>query len=173
MNHDLCLAAAQTISVPGDLNANVERHCVFVRAAAAAGVELLLFPELSLSGYEPERVAACVVAPDGPELAPLRELARRHGMTLVLGAPLASGNPRPHIGALVLRPDGSHLGYHKRHLHPGEEPWASAGCAAGAGFELGAERCALAICADLGHPEHAAAAAAAGASLYLAGVLVS
>lgn len=173
MSIHFCLAAAQTLSAPGDLTANIERHCAFVHAAAEAGVELLLFPELSLSGYEPDLVASCVVDPAGAVLAPLRDLAQRHEMNLVLGAPLVSGSERPHIGAIVLFPDGSHATYHKRHLHPGEERWASAGSAASCSFALGAERCALAICADTGHAEHAAAAAATGASLYLAGVLIS
>lgn len=169
----LCLAAAQTLSQPGDLSANIERHCAFVRTAAAAGVELLLFPELSLSGYEPERVAGCVVDPAGPLLAPLRALAHRHRMILVLGAPLASANERPHIGAIVLFADGSHAVYHKRHLHSGEERWASAGAADAACFPLGTERFALSICADSSNDQHATAAAATGASLYLAGVLLS
>jgi len=169
----LCLAAAQTLSTPGDLAANIERHCAFVRAAAAAGVKLLLFPELSLSGYEPDLVAGCVVDPAGPALAPLRALAQEHGLVLVIGAALASDNERPHIGAIVLFSDGSHATYHKRHLHAGEERWASAGSTDAASFPLGRERFALAICADTGHAEHAAAAAATGASLYLAGVLIS
>lgn len=169
----LCLGAAQTVSIPGDLAANIERHCAFVRMAAAAGVDLLLFPELSLSGYEPERVANCIIDPAGDALAPLRELAQRHAMILILGAPLASGGGHPHIGAIVLFADGSHATYHKRHLHSGEEQWASAGTAASASFPHHNERFALAICADTGHAEHAAAAAATGASLYLAGVLIS
>lgn len=169
----LCLAAAQTLSTPGDLAANIQRHCDFVRAAAAAGADLLLFPELSLSGYEPDLVAGCVVDPAGPALAPLRALAQEHELVLVIGAPLASDNERPHIGAIVLFADGSQATYHKRHLHSGEEQWASAGSADAASFALGSERFALAICADTGHAEHAAAAAATGASLYLAGVLTS
>src|SRR5690606_11733458 len=60
-----------------------------------------------------------------------------------------------------------------RHLHPGEEQWACAGMADSASFPLHEQRCALSICADTGHAEHAAAAAATGASLYLAGVLIS
>jgi predicted amidohydrolase len=170
---DLCLAAAQTISIPGDLTGNIQRHCDFVRLAAAAGADLLLFPELSLSGYEPELVAGCVVDPAGAALAPLRALAQEHGLILVIGAPLASGNERPYIGAIVLFADGSHATYHKRHLHPGEEQWASAGIADAGSFPLVRERFALAICADTSHAEHAAAAAATGASLYLAGVLIS
>lgn len=173
MSIHFCLAAAQTLSVPGDLTANIERHCAFVHAAAEAGVELLLFPELSLSGYEPELVAGCVVDPTGDLLAPLRSLAQQHAMTLVLGAPLASAGERPHIGAIVLFADGSHTTYHKRHLHPGEEHWATPGTADCSIHSLGEQRFALSICADLAHPEHAQAAAQAGARLYLSGVLIS
>lgn len=169
----VCLAAAQTISIPGDLTGNIERHCDFVRMAAAAGADLLLFPELSLSGYEPDLVASCIVDPAGAALAPLRDLAQQHSMVLILGAPLASANERPYIGAIVLFADGSHATYHKRHLHSGEEQWASAGAADTASFPLGRERFALAICADTSHAEHAKAAATTGASLYLAGVLIS
>lgn len=173
MNQCICLAAAQTISTPGDLVANIERHCAFVHTAAAAGVNLLLFPELSLSGYEPDLLASCVIDPAGSALAPLRELAQRHGMTLVLGAPLASASKHPYIGAIVLFADGSNATYHKRHLHPGEERWACPGTVEAASFPLDNERFALAICADTSHTEHACAAAATGASLYLAGMLVS
>lgn len=170
----LCIAAAQSISVPGDLAANVERHCLLVEKAASAGVQLLLFPELALSGYEPDWVATCTVEPDGNELAPLRALARKHQITLVLGAPLRSADvQRPYIGAIVLFPDGSHLTYHKRFLHAGEERWASQGSVDAVSFTLAGERFALAICADTSHVEHAAAAAATGASFYLAGSLIS
>lgn len=47
----LKVAVAQTESVLGELDANVRNHLAFVEEARAAGVELLLFPELSLTGY--------------------------------------------------------------------------------------------------------------------------
>ena len=170
----LRIAAAQSISFPGNLAANVERHCAFVDKAASIGAQLLLFPELSLSGYEPDLIAECVVAPVGEELLPLRALSQRHEITLVLGAPLQSTDAqRPYIGAVVLFPDGSHTLYHKRHLHQSEERWASQGTVDASSFALLGERFALAICADTSHAEHAAAAAATGASFYLASSLIS
>lgn len=45
----LTLAAAQTVSIAGDVDANIARHLVFMQAAAARGVQLLVFPELSLT----------------------------------------------------------------------------------------------------------------------------
>lgn len=173
MDDSFCIAAAQTCSIAGDLEHNVQRHCAQVRLAAEQGVQLLLFPELSLSGYEPKQVAKCTTGAQDPRLAPLHSLAQRHDMTLVLGAPLDSGTERPHIGALVLFPDGSHSHYHKRHLHTGEERWSTEGQADSALVRVAGRNAALAICADITHPEHALAAARNGADLYLAGVLLS
>src|SRR3954470_24775776 len=47
------VAVAQMASVPGDIDANLRKHLDVVAAARAAGVELLLFPELSLTGHSP------------------------------------------------------------------------------------------------------------------------
>jgi len=45
------LALAQMDPVLGDLPANVARHVELARRAAAAGARMVVFPELSLSGY--------------------------------------------------------------------------------------------------------------------------
>ena len=83
----LCLATAQSISTPGRLAANIERHCRFVERAASATLQRLL-PELSLSGYEPGLAAGRVIEPADESQVPLRALARYYGMMLVSGAPL-------------------------------------------------------------------------------------
>lgn len=46
------IAAAQTIPVRGDVDANLKQHVRLVRAAAAEQAQVLVFPELSLTGYE-------------------------------------------------------------------------------------------------------------------------
>ncbi len=53
-NSRLRVAIAQIDSILGDLEANVAKHEAFIREASQAGVELLLFPELSLTGYRLE-----------------------------------------------------------------------------------------------------------------------
>ena len=72
----LCVAAAQTPSVPGDLQRNLQTHLACVRAAAHQGVQLLQFPELSLIGYEPALMADHVLTADHPVLAALRQAAQ-------------------------------------------------------------------------------------------------
>ena len=45
------VAVAQIESVLGNLDANLRKHLEVIDAARAAGIELLLFPELSLTGH--------------------------------------------------------------------------------------------------------------------------
>lgn len=171
----LRIAAAQSPSAAGDVERNVQTHLAFVRAAVPQGVHVLVFPELSLTGYEPDLLATHILHADHPALAPLRQAAKDHGMALVVGAPAApvEQGALPAIGAWVLGTDGSTALYRKRHLHASETSFASAGANDSGVHLLAGEPMGLAICADITHPEHAQAAHDAGAALYAAGALIT
>jgi predicted amidohydrolase len=47
----LNIALAQINTYLGDVDANLEKHLAVIKQAHAAGVDLLVFPELSLTGY--------------------------------------------------------------------------------------------------------------------------
>jgi predicted amidohydrolase len=69
----------------GQLDANLAKVESAVEQAEAAGVELLIFPELSLSGYPPgDWFAEASVSRDSDHLARLRELSRRVSMVVGL-----------------------------------------------------------------------------------------
>ncbi len=137
-------------------------------AAGDLGVQFLVFPELSLTGYEPAIARARTLAPDDARLDPLRSLSVRLGMAVVAGVPMTSTNGRCRLAALAFLPDGSVSTYSKQHLHPGEEVFFEPGTG-GELLQVGGETVALAICADANHPKHAANAASRGASVYAAG----
>lgn len=169
----LVVAAAQSISIAGDLPANIARHQHLIQVAAAQGVQLLVFPELSLTGYERGLAAELAIAPDAQVLQPLRDLARELCITAVVGMPIRLSPTGPVlIGALVLAADGSLGVYSKQHLHAGEEAVFAPG-SGGSVLTLGVDRIALAVCADFSHASHAAAAADSGANIYAAGVLIT
>jgi predicted amidohydrolase len=169
----LTIAAAQSFSLAGDILGNIVRHGRFIEAAAEQGVELLVFPELSLTGYEGQDAAALAIDPQDAVLQPLRDLARELGVTAVVGMPIRlEGSVSALIGALVLGADGSLGVYSKQHLHTGEERFFAPGFG-GPTLRIGGEVVALAVCADFTHASHAAAAADQGANLYAAGVLIS
>ena len=168
---NLVIAAGQTASIPGDISRNVQNHLRFATAAAEHGVQLLVFPELSLTGYELAMASTHVVRPDSAELDPLRRLAEEAQMTIVAGAPLRNERGKLNIRALAMRPDGSVSTYAKEHVHESEMHVFTSG-PGGPMLCIAQSNVALAICADASHPEHAAQAAARGANVYAAGVLL-
>ena len=115
----ITIAAAQSTSVPLDVAANVQEHLRFVEAAADHGVQWLVFPELSLTGYELAAMPSLMLHADHALLAPLRDASRRTGMAITVGAPVDSDTALPSIGAITLWPDGQHSVYRKFHLHGG------------------------------------------------------
>jgi predicted amidohydrolase len=156
----LRLAVAQPPCVPLDVAENARSHAVAVRAARA---RLVVFPELSLTGYE---LDAPVVSVDDPRLAPLVEACADTGAMALAGAPVAGD----HIAMLAVTGDGVTVAYRKmclgdaeaRRFRPGDSP---------AVFDVDGWRVGLAICKDTGVAGHAARIAALGVDVYAAGVL--
>ncbi|MFG2523020.1 carbon-nitrogen hydrolase family protein [Streptomyces sp. NPDC048527] len=168
----LRVAVAQTQARPGDITHNVAESAFVVKAAGEAGVRVLLFPELALTGYEPAWLRASLpehaVDPYGPELDPIREACRASGVTAIVGAPTASGQ-RSAISAVVLDGHGRTTAVcHKQHLEAHERELFVPGtdCCT---VTVDGWRLALGICYDASFPEHARAAALAGADAYLCG----
>lgn len=165
------IAAAQSCAHPADLPRNLDDHLRLMRIAQARGVRLLVFPELSLTGYEPTAAAALAQPADTPLLQPLRQLAEQARMTTVVGLPLRSPkHAKPLIAALILGADGSLGVYAKQHLHAGEERHFSR--RRRPLLEIDGLPMALAVCADFSQPSHPAHAARAGARLYIASALI-
>lgn len=166
------VAAAQIASIAGDVSKNIETHARAIRAAAQHGVRVLVFPELSLTGYEPTLAAALAFAPDDARLAPLVELARDHHLTAIVGAPLRAATPLPQLGAIALSDAGERSVYAKIHLHPGEEKHFSPGDTPLV-LSRDPHKIGVAICADVTHTSHPRACAALGADIYAAGVCIT
>lgn len=178
------VAAAQTVPIRGDIAANLRQHARLVRAAAGLGVDVLVFPELSLTGYELDLAEELAFVEEDFRLARLVDLAAAHGITLVVGAPVRLGTGL-HIGAFVLYPDRTRDLYTKQHLGAfpsGSSPEGPVPPPEATVFRPGDRRplvrlaggrtAAVAICADAGRPAHAAEAADRGASVYLASMFV-
>src|SRR5438093_8392330 len=109
------IAAAQTIPIRGDVDANLERHIRLVRAAAAQHARVLVFPELSLTGYELDLADDLAFSESDPRLTPLIEVASSYGMALIVGAPARIG-PQLFIGAFIISLGRSVELYTKHHL---------------------------------------------------------
>ena len=177
------LAAAQTIPVRGDVDANIEEHIRLVHVAAEADANVVVFPELSLTGYELDLADELAFSESDQRLDPLVKLATSHSMTLIVGAPIRVES-RLYIGAFILTSDGAIDLYTKQYLGafaPSDNPGGLVPPAEATVFHpgdrnplvtIGGAPAAIAVCADVSRPEHAAAAAARGAKTYLASMFV-
>ena len=178
------IAVAQTSPVRDGLQANIDEHVRLAEMAASDGAEIVLFPELSLTGYELHTAADLAFEENDPRLRRITEAANRLSVTLVVGAPVAIGDGL-HIGALVVRPGAAAPAvYTKRHLGafsesvcaPASPPPAEASVfTAGTRdplIELQDDVAAIAICADVGHGSHIERAVSRGATVYLASMFV-
>jgi predicted amidohydrolase len=132
----------------------------------AAGARVVVFPELSLTGYE---LDAAPVSPADPVLDPLVEACARAGCVAFAGAPVEEGTRR-FIATLRVDGDGATVAYRKSHLGGGEPARFSPGDGP-AVAEVDGWRLGLGICKDTGVAEHTAAVAALGVDAYLAGLV--
>jgi len=170
MGQTRSLAAAQTIPVRGDVDANVERHTRLVCVAAELDAQILVFPELSLTGYELDLADDLAFSEEDARLDPLVEMASAHRMTLVVGAPVRTGAGL-HIGAFIVSPGGGVELYTKQHLGTGEENLQPGD--RNPLVQLGRGPAAVAVCADANHASHPKDAAARGASSYLVSTFIA
>ncbi|MDR3681969.1 MAG: carbon-nitrogen hydrolase family protein [Flavipsychrobacter sp.] len=163
----MIIAAAQTKPHNGNIEANINDHLRFIEIAALHGVQLIVFPEMSLTGYERERALECYFTPDDTRLNVLKEPAVLHNMVIIAGAPIKIGQ-QLHVGSFIFSPDNTVSIYTKQFLHPGEEVAFSPNVNFNPVIQLSVETISLAICADIVNPLHPGNAAKKETSLYVA-----
>ncbi|BGP23618.1 hypothetical protein JCM10295v2_002519 [Rhodotorula toruloides] len=157
---------------------NLAKHLRFIRLAAANHVQLLVFPELSLTGYSVEPSDEAIFQITDSRLDELHEACCETCVTACVGVPLrTSRNDGIHIASIVMRPDGRRHAHMKRFLDPSETasfiPGPSGPLLEFPHSNTHTEHVALAICADTSNPLHALSASRAGATLYAGGSIIS
>ena len=158
----------QCVSHPGDIAGAVAEHVALIGAAAESGAGVVLFPEWSLTGYEPDLIDlhGIRVAVDDPILAPLSRICQQRRVHALVGVPTA-GTALPQIGILHIDARGTvRPAYAKQHLNVGEIGIFGAG-STGALLDVGGWKLALSSSSDAAVPAHPAAARRAGADAYL------
>ncbi len=185
----LTVGLAQIDSRPGDPDANLARHFEWMERARAAGVDLLIFPELSLTGYRllhlTSRLARRVAGdPD------LDRLAAAAGPMAVIAGLVEEGDDGRIFNSVVLLGAGRPAFVHRklylptyglfqegRFFRPGSRLAAAtlpapgsrgsggASGASGAGGASGDVGLGILVCEDLWHPHLAGRLAAGGVRL--------
>jgi predicted amidohydrolase len=164
------VALAELAPRPGDVTENLAKLERVVRAAKS---ELVVFPELYLSGYRlGDRLRPLAVAAGDPTLARLARVAREGASTVVVGAPAVSED-RPgeveNVALVVDRAGRAHRSG-KRYLPtfgPFEEGIVFTPSPRSAPVSTGTVRLGVEICYDVFFPEVARELAVGGAELLL------
>jgi predicted amidohydrolase len=147
---------------------NLTKHLEFAKLAAAQKADLVFFPELSLTGYEPKLARSYATVIADPRLDVLQRCSDAHHITIGVGLPISIG-AEVQIGMVWFAPEAPPCSYAKQQLHGDELPFFVAGNQQLV-LETGAHKLAPAICYESLQPDHAAHAAALGADVYLASV---
>lgn len=170
------IAAAQIRSVAGDIGKNIEKHLELVAVAVEQRADLIFFPELSLTGYEPTLARELATHQDDPRLDVFQKQSDAHNLIISVGMPLLSDvgvqDAGVRIGMILFLPEQSRVSYAKQLLHsdelsffvPGHEQLT---------LNLPGHTLAPAICFESLQASHSNDAARAGADIYLASVAKS
>jgi NAD+ synthetase len=164
----LRVAIAQFNAHVGDLAGNAARILELAARARDAGADVLLTPELALSGYPPEDL---LMRPDFYRACARQvdDLASKAVLPIILGYPEETEGRRYNAASLLAH--GRVVATYRKHRLPNyevfdEERYFAAGHAPCV-IDLNGVRCGLAICADVWEPGAAEAAVQAGAELML------
>jgi predicted amidohydrolase len=131
----------------GDLAGNLTRHHDLLSVGAEEGSDLVLFPEMSLTGY----CAGAEVPLSSPAVAEL-VAATRDGPAVCFGlVERAESGGLPYITQLVAERGYVVAVHRKEHLGEDEAGHFRAGPGAGV-FEVAGLACSMAICAEIGTP---------------------
>jgi len=174
---EIAVGLAQIDCRLGDLDGNVERHLAWIERGRAAGADLLVFPELSLTGYRLLHLTPRVALrpKDDPRLD--RLAAAAGPMTVVLGLVEEDDRGVLHNSAVVLGGKGGGGGgagppfVHRKIYLPtygifqDERFFGRGRRLALPKTSFGGARWGILVCEDLWHPSLASRLAIAGAKL--------
>lgn len=168
----MIIAAAQTVPARENITFNLQQHYQLIKQASGLGVQLIIFPELSITGYERELAKDQAFTVDDNRLDGLIRYAEQYHMTIVAGAPVRIEEAL-FIGAFVIFPDRKVSVYTKQFLHDGEEQFFAYSFDHNPAITLEGQTVSLAICADIENAKHPEKAAEHDADLYLASIFYS
>ncbi|MCU0762373.1 MAG: carbon-nitrogen hydrolase family protein [Hydrogenophaga sp.] len=139
--------------------------------ARAQGADLLVCPEMSLTGYSigAARVQALAEPPDGLLAQAVGRIAQRHGLAVVFGYAESNGSERPFNAVQAVDPDGVALAHYRKTHRFGDmdRQQFSPGDRAPAVFEWRGWRLGLLVCYDVEFPETVRLLALQGAEAVL------
>ncbi|MDB5231355.1 MAG: Nitrilase/cyanide hydratase and apolipoprotein N-acyltransferase [Chitinophagaceae bacterium] len=160
------ICVAQARPVKGDIHANIDNHQKLLALTVSKGADTIIFPELSLTGYEPELAKELATDQNDSRLDIFQEISDTKNIIIGVGLPTKS-EPGVQISMIIFQPHQSRQTYSKQYLHSDEDPYFVNGQHQVI-LQKDENKIAPAICYELSVPEHADNVFKMGANIYIA-----
>ncbi len=165
------ICVAQTRPVKGDIQANIDNHKRLIDLAISNGADTIIFPELSITGYEPNLSKELATTQNDNRFDDFQKISDTKHITIGVGMPTKS-NSGILISMIIFQSHKPRQTYSKQYLHPDEYPYFINGQDQILLTE-NKNKISLAICYELSVSEHSENAYKSGAEIYIASVAKS
>jgi predicted amidohydrolase len=144
---------AQIKSVRENYKRNIEKHMEYIRSAAQFESKIIIFPEMSLTGYERELAGIQSFTKDDLRLECFKKASLDYNIVIVVGAPLLL-DAHLYIASWIFIPTMKPQIYIKKYLHSGEELYFQSSMQYDPSVKMNDGQLSFAICYDIERDEH-------------------
>lgn len=116
------ISVAQIESSKGNIQRNIETHINWIKLAISEKVDLIVFPELSITGYEPELAQELAMDEKDLRLDEFQKISDANKILIGLGVPIKSETGIL-ISMVIFQPKQKRKIYSKQILHLDEQPY--------------------------------------------------
>lgn len=162
----ICLAQAK--SIKGNVTENISNHLRLINQSIKRNADLIVFPELSLTAYEPELAEVLAVSVTSATFDVFQKKADENNISIGVGIPTKATNGI-NISMLIFQPHQRRLVYSKSILHADELPYFVSGEHQPM-LNIKGTKIAFGICYETLQRAHFIAAQQKGADVYIASV---
>lgn len=138
----------------GDIQQNLHTVAVKAKAAGLLDVDVLVFPELFVTGYNiGDETLTLAQSLDGEAIKQLQQIAQENAVAIVIGFP-ERVEQQVFNSAVAINSQGEIVGHHRKVFLFGDKEKALFAVGDGFGvFELNGYQCGISICYDIEFPE--------------------
>lgn len=165
------VAIAQIEAIKGNVEKNIENHLRWIKQAIQKSADMVVFPELSLTGYEPDLAESLATNHNDTRLDEMQSLSDKNGITIGVGLPTRIGM-NVFVSMIIFQPHKERITYSKQYLYPPEKSIFTAGINPLV-LNLETEVVSPAICYEISNKAHCEFAKRNNATIYIASVLSS
>ncbi len=157
--------------IKGNVSANIDIHVKLIELALTLNAEAIFFPELSLTGYEPELAKTLATNQNDHRLDIFQQLSNSNSIIIGLGLPTEIES-HIRISMIIFEPNKARITYSKQQLHTDEFPYFESGVDQVL-IKTNNKNIAPAICYESLQTTHSEKAFKLGADIYVASVAKS